>query len=58
VALFGTASPKLYRPGGTTTPAVGLIGQVDGKQSILGISPQSVVDSWLELLKTARTARA
>jgi heptosyltransferase-2/heptosyltransferase-3 len=58
VALFGTASPKLYRPGGTTTPAVGLIGQVDGKQSILGISPQSVVDSWLELLKTAQEPRA
>ena len=52
VALFGTASPQLYRPGGTTTPAVTLTGQVDGKASILGITPERVVDSWLELLKT------
>ena len=52
VALFGTASPRLYRPGGTTTPAVSLTGWVEGKQNILGITPTSVVDSWLELLKT------
>ena len=58
VALFGTASPKLSRPGGTTPPAVGLTGQVDGKQNILGITPTSVVDSWLELLKTAQATRA
>ena len=54
VALFGTASPQLYRPGGTTTPAVSLTGWVEGKQNILGITPSSVVDSWLELLKTPR----
>ena len=52
VALFGTASPHLYRPGGTTTPAVALTGWVEGQQNILGITPESVVDSWLELLKT------
>ena len=52
VALFGTASPQLYRPGGTTTPAVSLTGWVEGKQNILGITPASVVDSWLELLNT------
>ena len=54
VALFGTASPHLYRPGGTSTPAVSLTGWVDGKQNILGITPANVVDSWLELLKTPR----
>ena len=57
VALFGTASPHLYRPGGTTTPAVSLTGWVDGKQNILGITPTSVVDSWRELLKTAHRER-
>jgi hypothetical protein len=55
VALFGTASPALYRPGGTTTPAVALTGMVEGRQSILGITPQIVIDSWLDLLNTART---
>ena len=54
VALFGTASPDLYRPGGTTTPAAALIGMVEGRQSILGITPQTVIDSWLDLLNTAK----
>jgi ADP-heptose:LPS heptosyltransferase len=54
VALFGTASPDLYRPGGTTTPAAALIGMVEGRQSILGITPQAVIDSWLDLLNTAK----
>jgi len=53
VALFGTASPHLYRPGGTTTPAVVLTGMVEGRQNILGITPQAVIDSWLELLSTS-----
>jgi ADP-heptose:LPS heptosyltransferase len=56
VALFGTASPALYRPGGTTTPAVALTGMVLGQQNILGITPQTVIESWLHLLNTARTA--
>jgi heptosyltransferase-2/heptosyltransferase-3 len=55
VALFGTASPALYRPGGTTTPAVALTGMVDGQQNILGITPATVIESWLDLLSTART---
>jgi ADP-heptose:LPS heptosyltransferase len=55
VALFGTASPYLYRPGGTTTPAIALTGTVDGRRSILGITPQAVIDGWLDLLNTART---
>jgi Glycosyltransferase family 9 (heptosyltransferase) len=54
VALFGTASPDLYRPGGTTTPAVALTSTVAGEQNILGISPETVIESWLELLKTVR----
>jgi ADP-heptose:LPS heptosyltransferase len=54
VALFGMAPPDLYRPGGTLTPAVALTGMVDGKQNILGISPRTVIESWLELLSNAR----
>jgi ADP-heptose:LPS heptosyltransferase len=50
VALFGTAPPDLYRPGGTQTPAVALTGVVEGRQNILGIEAQRVIDSWLELL--------
>ncbi len=53
VALFGTASPQLYRPGGTTTPAIALTGIMGAEQSILGIEPQVVVDSWLELLRAS-----
>jgi heptosyltransferase-2/heptosyltransferase-3 len=55
VALFGTASPHLYRPGGATTPAIALTGMVGGQQDILGIDPQTVVDSWLELSRVAAT---
>jgi ADP-heptose:LPS heptosyltransferase len=58
VALFGTASPVLYRPGGTTTPAVGLTGEVRGQQNILGIEPRTVIDSWLELLRAVRAPAA
>jgi len=54
VALFGTAPPDLYRPGGTSTPAVALTGRVDGKQNILGITPRMVIESWLELLGDVR----
>jgi heptosyltransferase-2/heptosyltransferase-3 len=53
VALFGHSSPVLYRPGGTSTPAIGLTGKIDGVQNILGIEPRTVIDSWLELLKTS-----
>jgi heptosyltransferase-2/heptosyltransferase-3 len=54
VALFGTAPSNLYRPGGTTTPAVALTGTVEGQQNILGITPQAVIGSWLNLLNTSR----
>ena len=54
VALFGTASPFLYRPGGATTPAIALTGTVDEKQNILGITPEVVIGSWLELQQTTR----
>jgi ADP-heptose:LPS heptosyltransferase len=54
VALFGTAPPALYRPGGTTTPAIALTGTVAGQQNILGIEPQTVIESWAELVRTVR----
>jgi ADP-heptose:LPS heptosyltransferase len=46
VALFGEANPVLYRPGGVTTPAVAVTGEVDGRPNIRGISVQSVLDAW------------
>lgn len=49
VALFGTADPRLYRPGGTSTPAIALTGQVDGKPSMLGITVEAVVAAWMRL---------
>jgi ADP-heptose:LPS heptosyltransferase len=50
VTLFGTSDPKLYRPGGVSTPAVTLTGTVDGKPSMLGIRAEDVVSAWKELV--------
>jgi len=58
VALFGTADPELYRPGGATTPAVAITGTVDGRQSILGIRPESVIGVWLDLTRNVRKLSA
>ena len=49
VALFGTADPLLYRPGGVTTPAIALVGTIDGRANILGIQPPAVIAAWNEL---------
>ncbi len=49
VALFGEASPALYRPGGIATPAVALSGHGDGRPNILGISVAAVLAAWDQL---------
>ena len=49
VALFGTSDPLLYRPGGVTTPAVALVGEIDGHPNILGIQPAAVIAAWRSL---------
>lgn len=49
VALFGTSDPLLYRPGGVTTPAVVLVGEVDGHRNILGIEAEAVIAAWRTL---------
>ena len=49
VALFGHIDPWLYRPGGATTPAVTLTGEVDGRPNILGIDPVRVIEAWQRL---------
>jgi heptosyltransferase-2/heptosyltransferase-3 len=54
VALFGENDPLLYRPGGVTTPAVTLVGEIDGHPDILAIEPATVIAAWREL--TARQA--
>ncbi|HEY5102369.1 MAG TPA: glycosyltransferase family 9 protein, partial [Steroidobacteraceae bacterium] len=50
VALFGTSDPVLYRPGGVTTPAIALVGTLDGRRNILGIEPQTVIAAWRKLV--------
>jgi heptosyltransferase-3 len=52
VSLFATADPVLYRPGGATTPAIALTGQVDGVQNILGISVDAAIAAWCELIRS------
>jgi heptosyltransferase-2/heptosyltransferase-3 len=52
VALFGTADPVLYRPGGVDTPAIAVTGEVDGERSMMGISVQAVLDAWRGLVPT------
>ena len=47
VALFGTASPILFRPGGQTTPAIAVTGTFEGQPSILGITVEQVVAAWV-----------
>ena len=49
VALFGTSDPKLYRPGGVSTPAVVVTGEVDGQRSMMGISAADVIAAWRRL---------
>lgn len=49
VALFGTANPIVNRPGGATTPAATLVGQVEGQPHILGITAREVVEAWCAL---------
>lgn len=55
VALFGPASPVLFRPGGATTPAIAVTGSINGVQSILGITPEAVIAAWLELIRSTET---
>lgn len=49
VALFGISKPSWYRPGGVTTPAIALTGEVNGARNILGIDVASVMQAWREL---------
>jgi heptosyltransferase-2/heptosyltransferase-3 len=46
VALFGTSDPQLYRPGGVTTPAVVVTGEIDGQRTMMGIQPAAVIAAW------------
>lgn len=49
VTLFGQANPRLYRPGGVSTPAVVLTGCVQGAADIRGITPDDVLAAWNKL---------
>ena len=52
VALFGPENPTLFRPGGATTRAVTVTGLVNGVQCILGISADSVIAAWFDLVRS------
>lgn len=56
VSLFGTANAALFRPGGATTPAVALTGMVNGIQNILGITVESVIAAWINLIGSTEVA--
>jgi heptosyltransferase-3 len=59
VALFATANAAtLFRPGGATTQAVALTGIVNGVQNILGITVESVIAAWLDLIRSTGERRA
>jgi ADP-heptose:LPS heptosyltransferase len=50
VVLFGRALPSLYRPFGVVGADVQLLtGEVDGQPSMLGISPEQVMQAWSRL---------
>jgi heptosyltransferase-2/heptosyltransferase-3 len=46
VTLFGKSSPLLYAPRGPEAHVICLTGAQDGEQSMLGITPQQVLDAW------------
>jgi len=58
VSLFGTANATLFRPGGATTVAVALTGAVNGVQNIMGITAESVIAAWFDLIRSAETPAA
>jgi heptosyltransferase-2/heptosyltransferase-3 len=46
VTLFGKSSPLLYAPRGPRARVICLTGVHDGEPSMLGITPQQVLDAW------------
>ena len=49
VALFGASDPQLYRPGGVTTPAIALTGEIGGERTMMGVDPAAVIAAWNRL---------
>ncbi|MGD9597723.1 MAG: glycosyltransferase family 9 protein [Steroidobacteraceae bacterium] len=56
VTLFGVADPARFRPGGVGTPVAVLTGTVAGATSILGITADTVLDTWRRLCGSRRTS--
>jgi ADP-heptose:LPS heptosyltransferase len=56
IALFGESDPALYRPGGVTTPAVVLTGEIEGRRNILGIDAERVIRAWRDVTLGATAA--
>jgi heptosyltransferase-2/heptosyltransferase-3 len=57
VALFGAADPRLYRPGGVTTPAIVLTAERNGKPCMRAIAPEEVIAAWKRLHCTSACDR-
>lgn len=49
VTLFGKASPAMYAPRGEHATVRCLTGTYEGEQSMLGITPEMVIDAWRSL---------
>jgi heptosyltransferase-2/heptosyltransferase-3 len=58
VALFGPENSTLFRPGGATTHAVALTGIISGVQNILGITAESVIAAWFDLVRSTERPAA
>jgi heptosyltransferase-2/heptosyltransferase-3 len=61
VVLYGEASPVNYAPSGAGAAVRCLVGERDGRPSMLGITAHAVIDAWQELggadVEPARGAR-
>lgn len=55
VVLFGTADPDLYAPRSANDAVICLRGEDRGRASMLGISPDDVVDAWRRLRTACRS---
>jgi heptosyltransferase-3 len=58
VVLFATADPEIFAPRSASgTPVVCLQGRVDGAPSILGITPEMVLEAWRKILLSRESCR-
>jgi len=49
VVIFGMEDPVEYEPRGPSGAVVTLAGLVDSQRSMLGVSPEAVIEGWQRL---------